>query len=59
MVFQVDDTSFVTVVIIKGNGEILTQGITLKFKAGDTFFIHAGKKSVCVEGKCEFILTHV
>ncbi|MBS5080966.1 MAG: type I phosphomannose isomerase catalytic subunit [Clostridiales bacterium] len=59
VVFQVDDTSFVTVVIIKGNGEILTQGITLKFKAGDTFFIHAGKKSVCVEGKCEFILTHV
>lgn len=58
-VFQVDDTSFSAVVIINGKGTITVMGTILKFIAGDTFFIHAGKKDVCVKGKCEFILTHV
>ena len=58
-VFQVDDTSFTAVVIINGEGTITVLGTILKFITGDTFFIHAGKKEVCVKGKCEFILTHV
>ena len=58
-VLQVDDTSFSAVVIICGEGTITVLGTSLKFIAGDTFFIHAGKKDVCVKGICEFILTHV
>ena len=58
-VFQVDDTSFTAVVIIDGEGTITVLGTILKTITGDTFFIHAGKKEVCVKGKCEFILTHV
>lgn len=58
-VFQVDDASFSAVVIISGDGEIVVKGKIMRFTAGDTFFIHAGKKEVFVKGKCEFILTRV
>lgn len=55
----VDETSFVSVVILSGNGTINAGKTTLKFKAGESFFIQAGKKNVIVNGECAFIVTHV
>lgn len=55
----VDETSFVSVVVLTGNGTINTGNTTLKFKAGESFFVQAGKKNVIVNGECSFIVTHV
>lgn len=55
----VDETSFSSVVILEGNGEIQVNKDRIKFVSADSFFIHAGKKEIEIFGKCSFILTRL
>ena len=57
----VDESSFVSVVVISGEGNIQTDDYnkSIKFKAGDSFFIAAGKRNINVTGKATIVVTHV
>lgn len=55
----VDDASFVSVVFLSGFGTISADERTLEFKAGESFFITAGKKNIIINGESECIVTHV
>lgn len=55
----VDETSFVSVVFLSGAGSISVENKTLEFKAGESFFVTAGKRSIIIRGGCECIVTHV
>ena len=54
-----DDSTFRSIVFVEGEGIISTTGCSLSFKAGDSFFVPAGKKVLSIEGKSRFILSHV
>lgn len=56
---SVDEASFVSVVFISGKGTISVNNDTLEYKAGESFFIPAGKKTIIVNGESECIVTHV
>ncbi|MBQ4283438.1 MAG: cupin domain-containing protein [Lachnospira sp.] len=57
----VDDSSFVSIVFIEGEGTIKAEDYDagLTYKAGDSFFVRAGKHNIIVKGKGECIVTHV
>ncbi len=55
----VDEASFSSVVILEGSGEIQVGDGKMEFCAADSFFVHAGRKTVCVRGRCSFILTRL
>jgi mannose-6-phosphate isomerase class I len=57
----VDETSFVSIVVIKGEGSISSDdgGSEMPFKAGESFFISAGKRNVVIKGNSSCIVTHV
>ncbi|MBO4989391.1 MAG: mannose-1-phosphate guanylyltransferase [Clostridia bacterium] len=55
----VDSSSFLSLLFIGGEGVIKVEDEVVPFKLGDSFFIPAGKKSIIVEGRCEFLATHV
>ncbi len=54
-----DDASFVSIVFLAGNAKLTCQDEQMDAKAGDSFFVSAGRKVLHVEGKCEFILTNI
>ncbi len=54
-----DEASFSSIVILEGNGEIQVGDRNMKFRAADSFFVHAGKKTIQVKGCCSFILTRL
>jgi len=56
---SVDETSFVSVIILSGNGIITVDETTLEFKLGESFFVEAGKKNIIIKGQCSCIVTHV
>lgn len=58
-IIQVDDSSFKSIVILKGNCKIRCAEEEYEATAGDSFFISAGHKRVHVEGKCELVLTNI
>ena len=57
----VDEASFVSVIVVEGEGTIMTDDYDneMKFKAGESFFISAGKRNIIVKGKSTCIVTHV
>lgn len=55
----VDESSFVSLVILDGNGIITSGEEKISFHAGDSIFIAAGRKAVHVEGTCELITTRI
>ena len=55
----VDDSSFVSIVFLKGNATIRCNAEILRANAGDSFFVPAGRKRIHIEGQCEFILTNI
>ncbi len=57
----VDESSFISVVFIEGEGTIQCDDSdkVLHFKAGESFFVRAGKRSVIVKGRGACIVTHV
>ena len=69
---SVDNTSFVSVIVISGAGKIdvnsnieynktndLNSESLNRFKAGDSFFITAGQKNIYITGNAEIIVTRV
>lgn len=54
-----DDSTFSSIVFLEGEGVISTQGCSIAFRAGDSFFVPAGKKVLSIEGKSHFILSHI
>ena len=57
----VDESSFISIIIIDGAGELFMDGSKERcgYKAGDSFFVTAGHKTVVITGKCECIITKV
>ncbi len=55
----VDETSFVSVLFLSGNGTIEADKAHYEFKAGESFFVQAGKRNIVIKGTCECIVTHV
>ena len=55
----VDDSSFASIVFLSGQAKITCQEEVVEAKAGDSFFVSAGRKVLKVEGECEFILTNI
>lgn len=51
----VDESSFVALVIIDGNGTVQCEEETLDFCTADTFFVPAGKKRIHIDGKCTLL----
>ena len=57
----VDEASFVSVLFINGSGTIETDDYekTMEFKAGDSFFVSAGLRSIIVKGQATMVVTRV
>ncbi len=57
----VDESSFVSVVFIEGQGTIQSDDydIELEYKAGESFFVRAGKRNIIIKGKGVCIVTHI
>ena len=51
--------SFISVIFVSGRGSITVDSRTLEFKAGESFFVTAGKKNIIIHGESECIVTHV
>ncbi len=58
-IIMVDDSSFKAIVVLKGECEIRCGESEIDAKAGETFFVAAGRKRVHVTGKCELIVTNI
>lgn len=54
-----DDSSFASIVFLSGTAKISCQEESMQACAGDSFFLSAGRKTVYIEGKCEFIVTNI
>ena len=57
----VDEASFISVLFITGEGTIETDECSnpMEYKAGDSFFVSAGKRSVTIKGSGICIVTHI
>lgn len=56
---NIDSMSFRSIIIIEGSGKISVGDNVMDYKAGDSFFVTAGEKIVCIEGKGVVIVTKV
>lgn len=54
-----DDSSFVSLVFLRGKGTVHCGDERMEAAAGDSFFVSAGRKVIHVEGRCEFIATNI
>ena len=54
-----DDSSFAAIVFLSGQAKMSCHEEVVDAKAGDSFFVSAGRKVLVVKGKCEFILTNI
>lgn len=54
-----DDSSFASIVFLKGTGRIICHDEIIEAKAGDSIFVSSGRKVVHIEGNCEFIVTNI
>lgn len=55
----VSSDSFLSILILDGEGHIRTQGEVLSFKKGDSFFLSAGSGDWQMEGWCDALLTTI
>lgn len=51
--------SFVSILILDGEGVIFNQGETMEYKKGDSIFLPAGSGSYAVKGSCDALVTTV
>ena len=58
-IIQVDDSSFKSIVVLSGTCKIRCGEESFEAKAGDSFFVSAGRKRVHVEGNCEIVVTNI
>lgn len=57
-VLEADEKSFVSLLILEGEGKVIGDD-TVEFRKGDSIFIPAGTGKFAVDGKCKAILTRV
>ena len=55
----IDETSFQSIVVVDGAGQISDDKQTMEFRRGDSFFIPAFKNIIKITGQCEIIVTHI
>lgn len=55
----VDDTSFLSILILDGSGTVKTADESVAFKKGDSLFIAAGTGDYTIEGTCDALLTTI
>lgn len=55
----VSDASFASILILDGEGRISSQGETVDFHKGDSFFLPAGSGTYQVEGTCDALVTTI
>ncbi|MDF9824304.1 mannose-6-phosphate isomerase [Breznakia sp. PF5-3] len=56
---RADETSFQSIIILHGEGKVVSEKQTLDFKMGDSIFVPAGFGDFKVIGKCSFIKTNL
>lgn len=56
---MVDETSFLSVLILDGNGTIQSGDESLDYKKGDSFFLSANSGDWKIEGVCDALLTTI
>ena len=56
---RVSDASFASILILDGEGSISSDGETLSFQKGDSFFLTAGSGAYQVEGRCDALVTTI
>ncbi len=59
VVLTMDDSSFRSVVVLSGEGNMRVHKETTELRPGDSFFIRAGRKRIHIQGKCSFIVTNI
>ena len=55
----VNDTSFLSILILDGEGKISCKGESESYRKGDSFFLAAGSGDWQIEGKCDALLTTI
>ena len=55
----VSETSFLSILILDGEGKISCKGESVSYKKGDSFFLAAGSGDWQIEGKCDALLTTI
>lgn len=55
----VGEDSFVSILIMNGNGTIMCDGETVDYQKGDSFFMPAGSGTYTVEGSCDALITSI
>lgn len=58
-VIEMDESSFLSVLVIEGQGKITDGKQAIDIKRGDSLFLKAGKYSVSICGNLKAVLTHV
>ena len=56
---SLDETSFSAIVFLEGDGIVKTDKQKSNFKAGDSYFVPAGRKVLEIVGKCQFVLSRI
>ena len=56
---EVTDNSFVSVIVIDGQGELSNNAYVTKFIKGDSIFIPAQNNVFKVQGQCNLIITYL
>ncbi len=56
---NVSEKSFLSILILDGEGKISNEGQELPYKKGDSFFISAGSGDWQIEGACDALLTTI
>lgn len=55
----VSEESFASILMLDGKGTISSQGETVAFKKGDSFFLSAGSGTYQVQGSCDALITTI
>lgn len=55
----VDTSSFLSIIVISGTAKISVGADSKGAKAGESFFVTAGNKTVVIDGACECVVTRI
>ena len=56
---EITDNSFVSVIVVDGQGELSNNECVTKFIKGDSIFIPAQNNVFKVQGQCKLIITYL
>ena len=54
-----DTSSFLSIIVISGTAKISVGADSKGAKAGESFFVTAGNKTVVIDGACECVVTRI